>query len=338
MRRKQGQAKHLALVALLEQFADGDDVAEALRHLLAVRHRKEAVVHPVAGQRRAAMGAAALGDLVLVMGKNQIEAATMNVDRLAEMRLDHRRAFDMPAGTAARPGAFPSDRLGRRRLPQDEVCGILLVVGDLYPGAGDHRLPVAPAQNAVIGVARHVEEHMAGHFIGVAGLDKTSDHLDHLGDMLGGVGRDRRLADAQRAHVVPIMALVQLGDRRRINSFRPGRLDDLVVDVGDVAGIDQAVGAVEVTKQARERVEDDRRAGIADMRPVVDGRTADIHRHATRIGRGEDPLLAGHRVVKADRRHCAFRASSASPCSSGAGPRRASTRSTIASPLAWSRG
>ena len=71
-------------------------------------------MHPVAGERRAFMGAAALGDLVLVVREDQVEAAAVDVDRLAEMRLDHRRAFDVPAGPAPAPGASPSRSRPRR--------------------------------------------------------------------------------------------------------------------------------------------------------------------------------------------------------------------------------
>src|SRR3546814_12917145 len=83
------------------------------------------------------------------------------------------------------------------------------------------------------------------------------------------------------------------------------RRDDLVVDVGDVAGIYEAVLAIAMAQQAGEDVEDNRRAGIADMGPAIDRRAADVHRHALRVGGLERPLLARHRVVKADRGHSA---------------------------------
>ncbi len=59
-------------------------------------------------QRMAVMGAFALGDLVFVMGKHQIDAAAMDVERLAQIFLRHGRAFDVPAGPAAAPGRFPA--------------------------------------------------------------------------------------------------------------------------------------------------------------------------------------------------------------------------------------
>ena len=49
------------------------------------------------------MRAFALGDFVFVMGKHQVDAAAVDVEGLAEQSLAHRRAFNVPAGTAAAP-------------------------------------------------------------------------------------------------------------------------------------------------------------------------------------------------------------------------------------------
>jgi hypothetical protein len=59
------------------------------------------------------MGAAALGDLVLVMREDEVEAAAVDVDRLSEVALDHGRAFDVPAGAAPAPWAIPADHVRR---------------------------------------------------------------------------------------------------------------------------------------------------------------------------------------------------------------------------------
>ena len=58
---------------------------------------------------------------------------------------------------------------------------------------------------------------------------------------------------------------------------------DLVVDVGDVADIGDVLGAVEMPQQPEEHVEDDDRAGVADMGEVIDRRPADVHAHVLRI-------------------------------------------------------
>ena len=52
--------------------------------------------------------------------------------------------------------------------------------------------------------------------------------------------------------------------------------------------------------QARQRVEYNRRPGIADMSAAVDRRPAHIHRDALRILRDEFAFLARHRVIQAE--------------------------------------
>src|SRR5690242_4144170 len=104
---------------LSEQRFGRDDVAEALRHLLRA-HVDEAIVNPEARERRTCVGAAALRNLILVMRENEVEAAAVDVDGLAKVGADHRRAFDMPAGTAPPPRRIPADHAVGTRLPQDE--------------------------------------------------------------------------------------------------------------------------------------------------------------------------------------------------------------------------
>src|SRR5262249_30647455 len=80
----------------LQQLPDPDEVAERLRHLLAL-DLQEAIVHPDARHLRAVECAAGLRDLVLVMRKHEIDTAAMDVELFAEMLPGHRRAFDVPA-------------------------------------------------------------------------------------------------------------------------------------------------------------------------------------------------------------------------------------------------
>ena len=99
------QAQRLEVVGLGD-LADGDDVAERLRHLLAaeVHHAR---VQPVARELAVAERALGLGDLVLVVREDQVGAAAVDVERLAEVAVRHRRALDVPAGPARAPGARP---------------------------------------------------------------------------------------------------------------------------------------------------------------------------------------------------------------------------------------
>jgi len=75
-----------------------------------------------------------------------------------------------------------------------------------------------------------------------------------------------------------------------------GRGVDLVVDVGDVAGVDD-LGVAE-PQQAEEDVEDDHRPGVADVDVVVDRGAADVHRHPGGVERLEAALVLRERVVQ----------------------------------------
>src|SRR3546814_10077170 len=76
-------------------------------------------------------------------------AAAMDFDGGgAEILLDHRRAFDMPARPATAPGAVSARQVGRRRLPQHEIGRVALVGGHLDAGAGDHVVTAAARQRS----------------------------------------------------------------------------------------------------------------------------------------------------------------------------------------------
>src|SRR5881296_3807394 len=90
--------------ALVAQIAGGEKVVEPLRHF-GPAHVQELAVYPDAGERLAG-GRFGLGDLVLVMRENQVDAAGVDVERLAAAALPdllerHRRALQMPARPAA---------------------------------------------------------------------------------------------------------------------------------------------------------------------------------------------------------------------------------------------
>src|SRR3546814_8213020 len=72
------------------------------------------------------VGAAALRDLVLMVREDQVLPARVNVDRIAQMLLDHGRAFDMPARPPASPGRLPAGKVVRRRLPKHEIRRVAL--------------------------------------------------------------------------------------------------------------------------------------------------------------------------------------------------------------------
>jgi len=280
---------------------DAFDVAHRLAHLRAaeVQH---AVVQPPARERRAAVRALALSDLVLVVRELQVDAAGVDVDGGAQVRLGHRRALDVPARTAAAPGRVPAGQVVGGRLPQHEVAGIALVRRHFDTRAGQHVVRVAARELAVAGEAGHREQHVAFRGIGMAVGDQALDHRDDLRDVLGclrlDVGRELAI-DTQRGHVLAVGGGVLVGDRGDRGAEFLRRRVDLVVHVGDVARVAQA--AETAAQQRSQHPEHDRPARVADMHVVVDRGPAHIHGRAGGIERRErlDPARQGVVEVQA---------------------------------------
>src|SRR5436853_5323654 len=85
-------------------------------------------VQPVADELLAG-SAFALRDFVFVMRKNQIDAASVKIERFAQVFHRHRRALDMPAGTAASDRSIPRGLFQFVwRLPKCEVACVFLLV------------------------------------------------------------------------------------------------------------------------------------------------------------------------------------------------------------------
>ena len=190
------------------------------------------------------------------MREDQIEAAAVDIEGLAEMRLAHRRAFDVPARPAPAPRAVPARLIRRRRLPQHEIAGVALVGRDLDPGAGEHVLAAAARQPAVVRLRGDREQHMALGLIGVA--DAISRSI--IAIICGTCSVQRGSTSGGNAPSAAMSswntAVVRRGQRRRSARLVARRGDDLVVDVGDVAHIDAHVGAEVAAQQPVKHVED----------------------------------------------------------------------------------
>ena len=119
------ETKHFAR-PIRQQLVDRDEIAGRFRHLLAF-DLQEAVVHPVIRHHGRTVGAARLCDLVFVVREDQIEAAAMDVEDIAEIGGAHRRALDMPARAAPAPRAFPTGLVVRRLFPEHKIGRVFLV-------------------------------------------------------------------------------------------------------------------------------------------------------------------------------------------------------------------
>ena len=235
------------------------------------------------------------------MREDQVGAAAVDVEILAEVFPGHGGAFDMPARSAMAPGAVPARQVRRGGFPQYEVAGVALVRGDVDAGAGEELVGAAAGELAVIGETGDREQHVAVGGVGVAGGDQALDDLDHLGDGLSGARLDIRGEVAEGGNVGAVVFERLLGnfaDRHAV--FASPRVD-LVVNVGDVAYIGHA--REHAPEQADQHVVDHRGAGVADMGEVIDGRAAAIDTHVAGIDRDQRFPAFGEKVVQAQLEH-----------------------------------
>ena len=93
-------------------------------------------MQPISGESIGSEGTLGLGDLILVMGKDEILPPGVDIKGLPQMLLDHGGALNMPAWSACAPGGTPGGFSWFRRLPQSEVYGRALSFIYIYPGAG----------------------------------------------------------------------------------------------------------------------------------------------------------------------------------------------------------
>ena len=137
MSRQKNKADHLARNIPVQQIAHGEEVAQGFGHFLTL-DLQHFVVHPDLCKTALGMRTAALRDLILMMRKQQIIAAAMNIKTMAKKLIRHRRAFDMPARASTSPGAWPARRLRIRGFPQDKIHRVALIGGHFHPCACNH--------------------------------------------------------------------------------------------------------------------------------------------------------------------------------------------------------
>ncbi len=259
-----------------EEVRGEDRVAERLRHLLAA-DGDESVVQPVRGE--GVPGSGRLCELVLVVREAQVQSAAVDVERGPEVAPGHRGALDVPPGASRTPRRVPAGGRGLPRLaalPEREVTGIPLAAG-IGVGGVDHVVTPLPGEGAVPGPARGVEVDVPTAVrcrVGVTALDQPRDDVLHLRDARRRPGLVGRGQDAERRVRGRELELDAVRARPPGLVGAGGQVEDLVVDVGDVADERDAVPAV--AEPATPDVVDQGGPEVPDVRRGLHRRTADV--------------------------------------------------------------
>ena len=285
------------IAVLIGNFTHGKEVVGALGHLLVVDVQK-AVVHPVMAEG-AAVGALRLCNLVFVMGEDQVLAACMQVDGLAQVLTGHGAALNVPARTALAPGAVPGRLARLGGFPDSKICGVFFQVvihlAAQFAVAAFQVVQVQVAQLAVTGIRLNAEVDIAvvGN-VSMSGFDQVLDDLDDLTDMLGCAGAHGGGLNVQALGIFDVLGLELAGNLLHGGAVRLAFFDQFIVNIGDIGNIQHLVA--KVLQIAAQRVKHDHRARIADMDIVIHRRAADVNAINARLLRDKIFLFAGHGI------------------------------------------
>ncbi|RMS09536.1 hypothetical protein ALP71_05817 [Pseudomonas coronafaciens pv. garcae] len=297
MARHQQVAHHLRVI-LLQHVANGEEVVQGLGHLLAI-DTNHAAVQPGIGVRLAG-SRFTLGDFVFMVRKLEVAAAAMNVKGVTQAAGGHHRAFDMPARTPGAPWRFPARLAGLDAFPEHEVQRIFLGLVHFDTRTDAQVFDLFARQLAVtLKLANPVIHVAVTRSVGITLVDQGLDHGVHAGNMVGGTRFHVRLEDVEARLV--LMHRIDHARRQGIERLTviTRTVDDLVVNVGDVAYIGQLITAE--TQPAGDQIERDHAAPVAQVAVVIHGHPADIHAYLVAIQRFENFFALGERVV--DRKH-----------------------------------
>ena len=190
-----------------------------------------------------------------------------------------------------------------RGLPEHKVTGIFFIGSYLNTGASQHIVQGATGELAVVFHGLNIEQHMALlplntiiHCIGVPLLHQARNHTDHLRDMLGGVGNNSWRQVVESLHILKVGLGIAGRQHRNILTQFGGGVHNLIVNIGDIAGV--LYFWVEGLQHPEQRIKDNSRSGIANMDPVVDRWSTDIHGHPLAIDWLKGLLAACQCVVE----------------------------------------
>ena len=199
--RKQQKSNRGGLVPAREKIAQRIEVAERFRHLLAFDNQMLGV-QPGAHELLAG-GGFALRDFVFVVRKGEIDAAGVNIERVAQILHGHRGALDVPAGASRPDPRLPEMLAGFRRLPQREIARVVLfVLIHVHARAGLHPGHIDLGKSSVRRKFRDAEIDRAFALVRETLFLQLLDQRDHVFDVIGRADQLFGHLDMQRVNIL----------------------------------------------------------------------------------------------------------------------------------------
>ena len=247
---------------------------------------------------RLAGGGFALRDLVLVMGKDQIAAAGVDVERFAQVLHRHGGALDVPAGPPGAEGRLPERLAFFRGFPKHEIAGIGLVVFiRVHASARAHAGKINLSQLTVMWEGADFEVNRPLARVSVSPVHQRLDELHHFFDVVGGTDQKLRILQVQQLPIDLEGLDVLVGIGAKGHTRRPGIADGIVVNIREVD--DVAKLKPPVLQVPAEDILKNEGAIVANVRVVVNRGPAGVNAHGVAFEGLKLLDLPRERVVEA---------------------------------------
>src|ERR671933_546947 len=139
----------------------------------------------------------ALRDLVLVVRKDKVVAAAVDIDLWPKLFEVHGRALDMPARPAGRPGRRPRGLARFRSFPKGEVQRVLFALVRCDARPHPHVVDLTAGELTVSFKGSYPEINVASSLVRGTTIDQRADKLDDGRHRIGGAGVNRRRQDVE---------------------------------------------------------------------------------------------------------------------------------------------
>ena len=322
MRANEFQPKRRGSDLASEHITNREKIALGLGHFLAFNN-KMTRVKPDSRKRCVPVSTTTLRNFALVMRKNIVLAAGVQIDFLAKKCGRHRTAFKMPSRISSAPRRIPFHHMRSIGFPQHEIRGMtlerLVVCRDSFPRTFAKCIKRIAGEFAIRRKRSNVEiDHAVACDICVIAGDEFFNKCDHLRDALRWARHERwirgkllRNFQAKRSRIIDESIGIEVCNGKRIARVdvcaswklsRFLRLCDtptsnshlvfaatirirIVSHVTDIGNVHHVTdGITDEFQSAAQHIGIEKRAKVANVRIVIDRWPAGIKSHHSPSG------------------------------------------------------
>ena len=232
----------------------------------------------------------ALGHLIGVVNRGQIDAPGVYIEMLPEITTAHGRTFEVPTRESASPRRIPflkATHVGIGKFPDGKIRGVPFALDLLDPLGTGLAFQIETCQFGVAGTAGDIEIDSILDPVEIPPLLELDPELDLLGNVLRGLGIVLGLDAVHRLTILSPELGVTTRDFLGGLALALGRHFHLVLALVGVGNQMTHVGDIDhvgdreplADKKASQQIGEELRANVPDMHGAVDRGPAGVDSH-----------------------------------------------------------